>query len=453
MLKLKPTPDPRKTDSALGRAYWAHHDRVIKQTQPKIMGWVSINVLEGIERFAGDNPDSLVAQMHREMIAVIGPDATADDPEVVSRFGDLYRDASNIVFPASNAFLAASHAVGELTHSHSLAAVDLATLQVIDLEAHVNPVLDTFRNDLKSRLGQVSGIDDVAAYSQVFEIYGEAIAYLYLRERVETKRLKGREGTRTPDFECALEGKVFYVEVKSLDVVEGRRKNLDMLDDGLDASAELENQVHAGQRVAIVESVTAPYRGVGEMETYDPWSVIRPIETLRAKCAGAFKPKQFAHGATFGLAIIDRLALVHGMYDLAPYHYSDFSGGGIASGVLWHMAYGLPGTPIFRIPEFAGAPSLEGHLGTLGLFVDEAVPFPGPGLIVLSREEGGHQAFGLSNEAHAEESGWSVDDTEHALQRICDRWNDVAASRSYDISAHVVKGSRDCRSPSVGQKR
>ena len=80
--------------------------------------------------------------------------------------------------------LAASHAVGERTRSHSLAAVDLTTLRAIDLEAHINPVLDTFRNDLKSRLGQVSGIDDVEAYSQAFEIYGEAVAYLHLRERV-----------------------------------------------------------------------------------------------------------------------------------------------------------------------------------------------------------------------------------------------------------------------------
>ena len=401
--------------------------------------------LRGSSITPGDHPDSLAAKMHGEMIAVIGPDATAGDPEVVSRFGDLYRGASNIVFPGSNAFLAAIHAVRELTRSHSLAAIDLTTLRAIDLEAHVNPVLDTFRNDLESRLRQVSAIDDVEAYSQAFEIYGEAVAYLHLREHVETKRLKEREGTPTPDFECTLEGKkVFYVEVKSLDVVEGRLKNLDMLDDGLDASAELENQVHAGKRVAFAESEIAPYRAVGEMETYDPWSVIRPIETLRAKCAGAFKPKQFAHGPTFGLAIIDRLALVHGMYDLAPHHYSDYGDGGTASGVLWHMAYGRPGTPIFRIPEFAGAPSLEGHLETLGLFVDEAVPFPGPGLIVLSPEGEGHLAFGLANEAHAEESGWSVEDTEHALERICDRWNDLAASRSYDISADVLKRSRDC---------
>ena len=431
---MESTSDPRKTNSALGRAYWAHHDRVIRQTQPKTMGYVEVDVLEGIEQYALDKPDSRAAQMRGEMIAVIGPAAAAGDPNVVSRFGSLYDEASSIVYPASSAFLAACHAVGEVTSSHSLTAIDLTTLRAIDLEAHVNPELDTFRNDLKSRLGQISGIDDVEAYSQAFEIYGEAVAYLHLRERVVTKRLKERESTSTPDFRCTLEGKVFYVEVKSLDVVEGKLKNLDMLDDGLDASAELENQVNAGKRVAFAETPIAPYRRVGETGTYDPRSLLRPIETLRAKCARAFKEQQFADGPTFGLAIIDRLALVHGMYDLAPYHYSDLDGGGIASGVLWHLAYGRPGTPIFRIPEFAGAPSLEGHLDTLGLFVDETRPFPGPGLIILDRDGGGHQAFGLANNAFACRE-WTVDDTEHALATICDRWNDLAASRSYDISA------------------
>ena len=440
--KTKPTPQPRNTNSALGRAYWEHHASVMRQTQPKIMGHVAIDVLERIERFACDNPDSPVAQMHQEMLAAIGPDATAGDPQTVSRFSDLYRDASGIVFPASGAFLAASHAVGELTRSHSLAAIDLATLRAIDLEAHRNPVLDTFRNDLKSRLDKGSDIDDVTAYSQSFEIYGEAVAYLHLRERVQTARLAEQEGTPIPDFQCTLaDGKVFYVEVKSFDVVEGRRKNLDMLNDGLDASAELENQVHAGKRIAFATTEIAPFRKVGETKTYDPWSLMRVTDTLRAKCDGAFKGKQFALGPTFGLAIIDRLALVDGRYDLAPYYHVGFNDGGIASGVLWHMAYGRPGTPIFRLPEFAGAQSLEGHLEKLGLFVDEKVPFPGPGLIVLNREGGSHQALGLVNEAYAEDAGWSVDDTHHALESICERWNDLEASRSYDISAHVGEGS------------
>ena len=85
---------------------------MIEKTRGRIMANVSIEVLEGIERFAGDNPDSPVAQMHREMIAVIGPDAAAGNPGIVSRFSDLYRNESSVVFPASNSFLAASRNVG-----------------------------------------------------------------------------------------------------------------------------------------------------------------------------------------------------------------------------------------------------------------------------------------------------------------------------------------------------
>ena len=120
------------------------------------------------------------------------------------------------------------------------------------------------------------------------------------------------------------------------------------------------------------------------------------IDTLREKSLGAFKEGQFKEGPTLALVVVDRLLLPGGMFDLAPYYYADFNDGGIRSGVLWHMAYGRSGTPIFRLPEFAGAKSLDGHLDRLGLFVDEMRPFWGPGLVVLHRAQCGRRAYGSS---------------------------------------------------------
>ena len=433
----------------LGQSYWRHHTRVLNEMQPKIMGYVSIDVLEGIEVFANGNPGSPVAQMQKQMLAAIGPDATAGDPQTVSRFSDLYRSASDIVFPATCAFLTACHAVNEVASSHSLSAIDLATLRAIDLEAHRNSVLDTFRIELKSRLNKVKGVDDVTAFSQAFEIYGEIIAYLHLREHVPTERRPERKGRKTPDFKCSLpNGKIFFVEVKSLDVVDGEPKNLAMLDDGMDANAELEEQVHAGKSVASATTVIAPYRKAGETNTYDPRSLIRVINTLREKSLQVFKAGQFADGSTFALAITDRLVLSGGKFALAPYYYSDVPDGGIASGVLWHAAYGHPGTPIFRLPESAGAKSLEGYLDRFGLFADCEQPFYGPGLIVLDRGQCGHDAFGLVNDCYPECGGWSVDDTEEVVDKLCDRWNDRDARRSWDISADIVERRLDCTCPS-----
>ena len=135
-----------------------------------------------------------------------------------------------------------------------------------------------------------------------------------------------------------------------------------MMDDGLNAKAELVKQVQAGKAVATAETEIDPFRKAGETKTYDPYSIIRVIDTLRQKYLGAFKEGQFKEGPTFAAAVVDRLVLPRGQFDLAPYYYADLNDGGIASGVLWHFAYGHSGTPIFRLPEFAGANSLEGHL-------------------------------------------------------------------------------------------
>ena len=287
--------DPRKTNSALGQTYWQHHARVTNGMQPKIMGHVSIDVLEGIEVFACDNPGSSVAQMYKEMLAGIGPDATAGDPQTVSQFSELYDSAYDAVFPTTRAYLEVRHEVDEISSSLSLSVFDFETLHAFDLEAHGNYILGTFRNELKSRLNKVKGIDDVTAFSQAFEIYGEIIAYLHLRERAHTERLAERKGKKTPDFKCTFpDGKTFFVEVKSLDVVDGKPKNLAMLDDGLDAEAELEEQIHAGESVASAITEIAPFRKAGETGTYDPHSLIRVIDTLREKSLQAFKAGQFA---------------------------------------------------------------------------------------------------------------------------------------------------------------
>ncbi len=120
--------DPRNTKSVLGQAYWRHHARVMNQMQPKIMGHVTTAVLEGIEAFAADNPDSPVAQTHEEMLRTIAPDVTAGGPQTVSRFSELYENAYDSVFPATRAYLKVRHEVDEISSSHSLSVFDLETL-------------------------------------------------------------------------------------------------------------------------------------------------------------------------------------------------------------------------------------------------------------------------------------------------------------------------------------
>ena len=289
-MNAKPNRNPRDTKSVLGQAYWQHHDRVLAPIRPKIMGHVTTDVLEGIESFATNNPNSAVASMREEMLQAIGPDVPAGDPAAVARFSDLYKNASDLVFPTTEAFLRACHALHGYSSSHSLSSIDRDTLRAVDLEAHRHPILDKFRNDLKSRLEKISGIDDVAGYSQAFETYGEIVAYLFLRARVPTKKIPERKGVQTPDFQCEPEdGKNFRVEVKSFDIAGGDARKLDMMHDSLDAEVELEKQVHEGKSVASATTEIAPYRGASETKRYDRLSLIHIIDTLREKSFQSFK--------------------------------------------------------------------------------------------------------------------------------------------------------------------
>ena len=432
---------PRES-SELTQSYLQFRER-LKQKRLQIAAPVDTEILDGIESFATDNPDSHVAEIRRNMLRAIEPDTSASDPNTAACFSDLYKKACDIVYPATTAFLDTCNAVNELSSNHSLSSMGLEELRAIDRKAHQDTVLNTFRTELITKLGRAAAnIDNVMAFSQAFETYGEIVAYLHLRERMPTERLPERgAGKSTPDFRCEpRNSKPFHVEVKTFDIVGGAFRNRSMMDESLDTNAELEEQIRAGKPIASATIEVAPYLRSDETDGYNPYSLIRVINTLREKSFEAFKEGQFKNAPTLALAVLDRLLLPGCKFDLAPYYSTDFNDGGIASGVLWHMAYGRPGTPIFRVPTYAGAKPLEGHLDKFGLFVDEANPFPAPGLIILysTVQRGNHHAFGLVNEAYSGTADWSIDDTYDVLGTICHRWNDEDGSRSWDISACVA---------------
>ena len=185
--------------------------------------------------------------------------------------------------------------------------------------------------------------------------------------------------------------------------------------------------------MTFAEGTIDPYKALGQTEGYDPRSLMLVVDTLRDKCRTAFKPSQFELGPTFALAIVDRLVLPGGRHALAPYYYEPFHSGCCVSGALWHAAYGRIGTPIFRLPDFEGKPTLEGHLATGGLYADDNQPFRGEGLIVLDTHCGQRVAYGLASPSASPEP-WSSDLTEHALQLICDAQNDAGYSFAYLLS-------------------
>jgi hypothetical protein len=132
---------------------------------------------------------------------------------------------------------------------------------------------------------------------------------------------------------------------------------------------------------------------------------------------------------------VDRLIVPGRQCALAPSYLDRAPGACCVSGTLWHAAFGTPGSPIFRQPDFEGAPSIEGYLSTAGIFVDAGRPFPGRALVVLSRRPGHpDEALGLYPVRENKTAAWRNDDTVKALATICDFYNDDWNTQAWRIS-------------------
>src|SRR5262249_29149776 len=149
---------------------------------------------------------------------------------------------------------------------------DRGMLQAMDDEAFMDTTMKTFVDEMLQKLQSKSPRPRHEIYRHVLEIYSEALVYRLLKEQGEGRLQIKKTAGDGPDFECVLRyderdneerDLSFYIEVKTLDIVDPVQRLPQMLDEGLDAEIELERQQSAEKNVAISEQVIAPYRKSG----------------------------------------------------------------------------------------------------------------------------------------------------------------------------------------------
>ena len=213
--------DPRQVRTDLSRAYGRHYAAVLKFARPRMMGWVCIDVLNGIDALAQANPASPIVARHRRLIELLLDEHLVASEPLRKEYTQLYREAEAIAFPAATAFVAHSQALSDWTRNWSLARVKLDRLRALDLKAHDDPTFKEYIDEMLGKLPVLTAAPSVQAYGQFFEVYSEALVLDFLRTKVRAARVpRAPNGTPTPDFRCELEdGPEFYVEVKTLDTV------------------------------------------------------------------------------------------------------------------------------------------------------------------------------------------------------------------------------------------
>lgn len=442
---------PPKKTSVAWQCWQGHRARVASAIQPLILDDISEIIVDGIEARADKDRSGEIAALHSELISLLNLRDLHQRPDDLKQARNVYYEARRLTFPAYVACLKHKEALSGLTTNASLMAVESEVLLDIDLMAHEDKSYATFVRDMVAKLDEVGSAPDPIAYSQFFEIYAEAMVLRHLRGRgIFTKRVVDTRSA--PDFECLLEdGRSYFVEVKALEIVDGTFRHKEIMEDGLEPNIEIERQLAQGKRIATATSEIAPYRrafGAGE---YDHSSLKVIIDTLRDKCRQAFKPSQLEHGPTFALVVADRLILDGWSSALTPYYFDEHHSACV-SGVIWNAAFGMVGAPVLRLPEFAGKPNVEGHLDRSGLYADPTCPFPGMGLVVLQRSSSRRLSYGLKAPVD-ETDAWGSDDSEEALDAMCDAWNDRGNSRGYALSKFVIASPPLSRSSHLKKAR
>ena len=359
----------------------------------------------------------------------------------IQRVRNAYDSSLEIAFPAVTVLRRTIHACAGYNFAHSLHCIDFQTLLELEVRAHksADSALKAMIADFTRRLemciridgqgNKVYGIEDYVAFGQAYEIFCEMVVYVYLKDRLTCVEPIPREANvKTPDFRCSHLERVFYVEVKSLDIVDGLHRAKDMGLDGLDTNVELERQKLGGARVAIGEREIAPYKSLGD-KRYDPASLLTVIEKIKSKINTAIKKDdQFKNGATIAWVCMGRLLIPAGKNDLMPY-YVDVDGSSIVSGVLWQACFGKEGGVVTRAAEFAGKGTFEDYLPTNGLCCDLAKPFPGIGLVFMENAKLDSKVYGLFDKALLLPS-WDLDEVEGLMCEICDYCNDRSNAKA-----------------------
>jgi hypothetical protein len=423
--------------TALGRALAGHHRRFSRNRLYRI-GAASIGEIDTIASRSGR--DAAIALKCREMgLLLIQPYCYAGFKE---RFMSAYDRAFLLACPLYGRIVRESRKLSGVSWDYTLPRFDPAFVHALEEEASSDPTIAAFLKDIVKRLDKTKGWVDTRAWRQAFEIYSEAAVYRMIRDAgrgtVAIRRIPEADAS-TPDFVCELltrtPPKTFYVEVKTLDIVDADQRHDEMLDEGMLAQDDLDRQVAAGERVAMAMREVAPYHRYGQDAGYDPRSVRMSIDRLIGKCRQAFKAPQFALGPTFALANLLRMPLHDGGdRPLAPFAYDPHNGGACVSGALWNVCFGHVGDPIHRWPDLEGAGTTDGRLQREGLLVGDT-PLDSPGVIFLRRgPDGDYRLDGLYDPYWKTAGGWSNIETEEVLFALCRRFNDAKNTQAHELS-------------------
>ena len=285
--------------------------------------------------------------------------------------------------------------------------------RVSDIQAYTGTELNYCKERLRKLLSKRNmALDRIASIEFVSEL-GEAHFFILAkRAGVALNKISEERSRKTPDFRVVPNSDTCF-EVKTPSIADGEFAMCKTLAESLDGQIVLEDQIKAGQRVAIVEQELAPYGHESRGK-----HITHSIDVLQKKIQGNLKRDQFNNGSTY---LVCSLLLLP-PYDrksngiLRPVYQSSDDNKHNISGHLWMIAFSEPGMLIHSEPEFDGRPGIEGKSDQYGILVGEEYDFVKGIVFVIYDSNGRSRMVCLVR---------SEDDlNEHLFKLVGDRWND-----------------------------
>jgi hypothetical protein len=258
--------------------------------------------------------------------------------------------------------------VSSITNNPVLDAFNLGECQYLDSQYATDDFIKDKTDKCLSYL-EKTVIDFDPRYKSAYEEYNEATIYVDLLKKYQTTRI-AEAPTPTPDFNACNKGEFpfnIYIEVKALSFLDGNLNYKEAQTSGLNANIGIEQQIREGRPIAFGETIISPFLKRNRLP-----STRELIEIYIDKINNNIKPGQYSLGDTVLLIDIKQLLLGSHWDESGIAFYQEGLMKSIASGVLWHAAFGQAGEMIYKPIEFEGKPNTDSPLTKNGILIDHS---------------------------------------------------------------------------------
>ncbi|WP_075185076.1 hypothetical protein [Teredinibacter haidensis] len=244
--------------------------------------------------------------------------------------------------------------------------IKLDFVEKMELEVDENIVFKKSLLDMDSLVDKA--LQDLEYYESLVCIknsYSEAFIYAKLQSLLHIEKIP-ETSSSTPDFKVRHKANDIYIELKSLNMVEGNLKHKTVMHSAMNAKIDAENQIANGSNVGFGFHVIQPYK-TGSKE-YEADSVRLVIEALISKIGQNIKREQYGLGTTILLVdLADQLPLHSQQEESIQQQYYDIDNRAKLSGELWYVAFGKIGDEIYKISGLKGGQCSDGRLQKEGV--------------------------------------------------------------------------------------